>query len=381
MRITRLASAISALLFFAGTSASQQPTVGIQLIQTQALSSAADYWTPERRASAIPRDMRVAGAIAPVSNPQFPAEGIRTAPGALPEPGLSGIATGDLASPWTAEQAGAAVPGVDSLGAQLDAFEALAAGQYPYPFSRYNVPSTLYRASTRVFPYTAVGKLFFTLFGVNYVCSASVIRPHLLLTARHCIYDYASKKWATNVVFYPGYYQGPNSALGGAWYARALITHVSGAAGWDYDIGFIQTFNKNRTGCKATTTNKQVESYTGYLSYKYGGTYNSRQFEDLGFPQGLPFTGKVMVQCSAKTGLVNARGLANTIEIGCDQTGGCSGGPWLNNFAPGVAGSKNQATSVNSFRWSDRPLAINGPQFLTGNFYNLLTKAISLSCP
>jgi V8-like Glu-specific endopeptidase len=284
---------------------------------------------------------------------------------------------------WTPEQAGPAeTQPEEALGLDIEDVEALAAGQYPYAYSRYDVASSLYTGSGRKFPYTAVGKLFFTLFGTNYVCSASVIRPHLLLTARHCIFDYASQKWATNVVFYPGYYQGSNSALGGAWYARALITYTTGASGWEYDIGFIQTFNQKRTGCKATSTNRQIESYTGYLGHKYGGSYSNRQFDDLGYPQAYPFTGKVMVQCSAGTGLVNSRGVANTVEIGCDQSGGCSGGPWLNGFAPGVASStKNQATSVNSFRWSDRPKAINGPQFMTKNFYNLLTKATNQSCP
>lgn len=370
---------IVASAFLPWSAFGEEPKVGVQLIQVQALSSAADYWTPERRASAIPRDVSVSSVVAPVSNIQFPSEKVKTSPGALPNILATQATAEETPQYWTPEQDTAAELERD-LGPELVDAEALAAGQYPYAFSRYNVVTNLYSSANRKFPYTAIGKLFFTMFGVNYVCSASVIRPHVLLTARHCIYDYTSKKWATNVVFYPGYYQGSNSALGGAWYARALITHTSGAAGWDYDIGFIQTYNKKKTGCKATSANKQIESYTGYLGYKYGGSYSNRHFDDLGYPQAWPFTGKVMVQCSASTGALSARGATNTLEIGCDQSGGCSGGPWLNAFAPGTAANKNQATSVNSFRWSDRPLAINGPQFMTKNFYNLLTKAMNQAC-
>ena len=365
--------AVAALAFWPGGAVAGGPQISVHMIQTQALSSVSDYWTPERRAAALPRDMFISGALAPVSKTTFPSEPVRTAPGALPQLKMTSTATG-------APETGPGQDQADNPAPNLDETAALASGQYPYAFSRNNVNTSLYKGSGAKFPYTAVGKLFFTLFGVNYVCSASVIRPHVLLTARHCVYDYASKQWAVNVVFYPGYYNGTNSALG-AWYAKALITHTSGADGWDYDIGLIQTYNKKRTGCKATSSNKQIESYTGYLGYKYGGTYANRQFTDLGYPQAWPFTGKVMVQCSAKTGAVNSRGVTNTVEIGCDQTGGCSGGPWLNNLAAGsAASSKNQATSVNSFRWSDRPLAINGPQFMTNNFYKLLQKATSLAC-
>lgn len=145
----------------------------------------------------------------------------------------------------------------------------------------------------------------------------------------------------------------------------------------------IQTFNKNRTGCKATSANKQIESFTGYLGYKYGGSYDNRHFDDFGYPQAAPFNGKVMVQCEAATGVVNSLGVANTVEIGCDQTGGTSGGPWLDTFVPGVSGANNYAASVNSFRWvsPNRPLAINGPQFMTANFLNLLTYISGLACP
>ena len=40
----------------------------------------------------------------------------------------------------------------------------------------------------------------------DFVCSASVIRPHLLVTAAHCLLDGGT--WATNVVFYRGYHNG-----------------------------------------------------------------------------------------------------------------------------------------------------------------------------
>jgi len=229
-----------------------------------------------------------------------------------------------------------------------------------------------------------VGKLFLTLNSINYVCSASVLRPHILLTARHCIYDYAGGVWATNVVFDPGYFNGsPNTYLGGAWAARAMATWTSGTPDFEYDIGMIQTYNKNQTGCAPTTGNPQIETYTGYLGYQYGGNYGSMHFDPFGYPGAAPFTGLVMVQCEAASGALNVAGFTNTVEIGCDMTEGCSGGPWVTTFKPGVSGATNYAAGVNSFRFSSpsHPLAINSPQFQTNNFYNLLTFAQGLECP
>ena len=292
-------------------------------------------------------------------------------PGALPE--ADGAFNGEVDQPfWTPEQIGAAV---DPLGiAAQPGIEPLS-----YQFQRFQVSA----ANMNKFPHIAVGKLFFNQGGGSFVCSASVIQPHILLTARHCLYDYDSQVWSTNVVFFPGYKNGPNTALGpsNGWLARKLTTWTANTPGFQWDIGFIQTFNRNRTGCKPGGTNRQVEFYTGHLGYKYGGSYAGRKFDPLGYPAGAPFNGATQQQCKSSTGALNFRGEANTIEVGCDQTGGCSGGPWLDKFKLNTQQTNNLATSLNSFRWTDRPNALNGPQFKTQNFLNLLNQALALACP
>jgi V8-like Glu-specific endopeptidase len=253
---------------------------------------------------------------------------------------------------------------------------------YPYPFTRFNVLQMLYRQGrpNKQYPYIAVGKLFFTIGASNYVCSASVIRPHLLLTARHCIFDYPTGTWATNVVFYPGYYAGSNADLGGAWVARVLYTWVSNAAASQYDIGFVQLFNSARTACGTGTT---IENVTGYLGYSYGGSYEKKQFNAFGYPAGAPFNGNVLVESQSATGALNVLGEGNTVEAGNDMTGGSSGGPWLTNFRPGVVGAFNYANGVNSYKWisPNHSQAMNSPQFQAANFYNLLVGAMGLACP
>jgi V8-like Glu-specific endopeptidase len=360
------------MLLWMPMSAFPQPRIVKHTVDQQESLLAADYWTPLRRASAIPREWAASPSTAKTPRPAPSHEPLQTVPGRLPELGETAELPQEPWSPESAEVLSPAPPAVEE--AEWARIDPLIQTPYPYPFVRYNVPAKL----KNDFPYKAIGKLFFTLSGTNYVCSASVIRPHLLLTARHCIYE--SGTFATNVVFYPGYAGGPNNALGGAWYANNIITWHFSSSAEEWDIGFIQTKNHNRTGCKATSTNKQVESYTGYMGYAWGGDYSRKHFDLFGFPQGAPFNGKVNVQCEAATGDINVRGINNTIEVGCDATGGTSGGPWIHTFQPGAAGSSNLVRSLNSFRWSDRPSALNGPVFLQHNFYALLIAAQQLPC-
>lgn len=366
-----------------------QPRPGSMAVSNADMQAAVYYWTAERRATAVARDMWVTAF--PVSQrPPTPSGPAVSVPGALPtlsvpeaaEIGSTPASSGDPF--WTQERRDQAIPRDMGVSVSSQQTEIPLGFTYPYPFTRYGVIPLLYWNNTvKKFPYTTVGKLFFTLSGVNYVCSASVLRPHLLLTARHCVYDYETSVWATNVIFDPGYYAAPNAALGGDWAAYTLATWVSGSEDLQYDIGMIVTYNKNRTGCAPAPGNLQIESYTGFLGYSYGGDYAQRAWDPFGYPAASPFSGKAMVQCETSTGALNQFGNTNTVEVGCDMTGGCSGGPWIKTFVPGVAGSNNYANGLNSFKFidPDRKSAINSPQFLEDNFYNLLNFAMGLPCP
>jgi len=104
------------------------------------------YWTPERMASAIPRDMYFPGNV-------------------------SKGPTAFNCFPYT-------------LGLVRDRND----------YVRY--------------PGSSVGKVFFRLGNQNYVCSASVGSDRLVWTAGHCVFDRLSANsviWATQWTFVPGY--------------------------------------------------------------------------------------------------------------------------------------------------------------------------------
>ena len=385
MKVRLFTAAFAAVLMVLSALAQQPAAVTSPKAPLSADETAAvlAYWTPERIASAKPMDLLVADQTSP-GQPQAP---IAPGPavfgeGALPTLNLA-FATGTEA----------AIPflGANQLADPLDF-------TYTYPFNTYADPDNL------KFPLVTVGTLFFTLQGSNYRCSASVIRPHLLLTARHCVYDYSNHVWATNVVFNPAWNAGKPSLKYGTWVARTLATWTSGAPGYNYDLGFIQLADRAGYGCNGSSGTLPIEAYTGFLGWTYGGGYSQRQWTILGFPavkaaDNAPFDGKFLIRTDAATGHINddlGGDFTNTVEVGSNQTGGTSGGPWIigHNPAPvakrkysgnNLLGSPNgnYANGVNSFKFTvpNHALAINGPEFFDYNFYNLMTFAQGLPCP
>ncbi len=74
---------------------------------------------------------------------------------------------------------------------------------YPPPHTTFNVPTALYGTTSTLFPYRAIGKIFYTKSdGQNYVCSGSSIGGRAVLTAGHCVSD-GKGKFHTNWVFIP----------------------------------------------------------------------------------------------------------------------------------------------------------------------------------
>jgi hypothetical protein len=89
-----------------------------------------------------------------------------------------------------------------------------------------------------------------------------------------------------------------------------------------------------------------------------------------------------MIESQSSTGAED-QAETDTVEVGNSQTGGSSGGPWIRRFKPGLAGAKNYANGLNSFRIVSpaHPRAINGLKFFDYNFNQLLLGAQALACP
>lgn len=377
-------------------STSTVPRAGTNLTNPDAATEAAriqalrEFWTPERLASAKPMPVpKVApGDVSPSAAPVSGGP-LRLGPGGLPS--YRDQSTANPTERFPLDQ-----------GEELSADASGDASALPQGFN-YIMPFNNYRAGNRnTYPYTTVGKLFFFVPTGNsvpsgtYVCSASVaVKTYMVITARHCTFDIGSGKFYTNWVFYPGWQNGSDSTLHGAWFPYVVATWVSSntrslTTGWD--IAMMDMHDSTGTGCGGDR-GLTIGRYTGWLGYSYGGDFSQRQWNIFGYPQAYPFDGNYLYQDNGATGAVNPFGTTNVVEAGNPQTGGTSGGPWVigfdpnnspdpypnNNTNPGLA---NLANGVNSFIWirPNQPLAINGTVFQQSNFWNLYTFLNSVPC-
>jgi V8-like Glu-specific endopeptidase len=197
----------------------------------------------------------------------------------------------------------------------------------PYgPFQRWREAESI-----TGYPKSTIGKLFFTLSGKNFVCSASVINRSTLITAGHCNSD-GKGNFAMNRLFCPSYTNGEH-ATRGCWSVTTSVVstrwHTLGDP--DYDYSCLVTAS---TGTKVAN---KIGNVTGWLgrAWNFDASQAERTF---GYPKASPFTGGTL-QTTASTDWYThdftGGGQISKI-IGSDLTGGSSGGPWILGWTGGL---------------------------------------------
>jgi len=189
------------------------------------------------------------------------------------------------------------------------------------------------------------GKVFFTLGGVNYVCSGSATTSSnrdVVSTAGHCVNE-GPGAFATNWAFVPAYNN--NVRPYGTWTARSLVTTSAWANQGDinYDGGFAVMNTLNGAHLTDVVGGQGIAfnlarglSYTAY-----------------GYPAAPPFDGQTLKSC-AGTAQSDIYGGTQSQRIPCNMTGGSSGGPWF------TGGLQN---SLNSFGYNGVKNQMFGPYF------------------
>lgn len=214
-----------------------------------------------------------------------------------------------------------------------------------------------------VYPLSTVGKVFFTDNGANYVCSASIAGNNTVWTAGHCVFNSVRKTWHTNWVFVPGYYDG--NAPRGYWYARelwALNGWINGTNNAGHDIG-MAVLNRDASGFS-------VAQRFGALGYMANASRN-QLFTSFGYPAAAPYNGLRMAYCQDWLRRTDATYNPATNGMGCDHTGGSSGGPWLVQYTYNSL-SGNYVNGVNSYKYNNDPYSMYSPYFGDAaiNLYN-----------
>jgi len=217
------------------------------------------------------------------------------------------------------------------------------------------------------------GRVLFTLGGDDYICSASVVDDasdpdySVIVTAGHCIYDEVADVFATNWVYMPRFDTAPTydceTMPSGCWAARALVIH-HGFADQEsfngttvlYDWGFAVVAGGGTPG-----QDVQLDDTWGSYALDATVTTGPNPGYAFGYPAGGKYSpGHELVYCKGPIGTDPYNANRNW-KIGCDMTGGSSGGPWLKGTNdPGT--TEGQVFSVNSYTYGG-VRAMHGPKF------------------
>jgi V8-like Glu-specific endopeptidase len=324
--------------FLANAQSSSTNNVG-QSITPQAASQAVnEYWSAERMKSAKPLTLSVTGSPKSAVSVQSlsPSGSPASAPGGAPGQALSNSAPVNQA----------AKPQPVDL-------------KYPYPYTGGFIAYDKYTQ----YPHKTIGKIFFTKAsdGNDYVCSGSAVNStnkRLIVTAGHCVSD-GNGKFHKNVIFVPAY--NPNNPKSsqrepyGRWSSCYLSTRTAWHTKEDLgqDIGMIKACDKGSS---------RLHNTVGYLGYKANVSRN-QLWQSLGYPQAAPFDGRKLAYCRALYATSDSRKSPATNGIGCNMTGGSSGGPWIVEYTPGKTGAVNYINGLNSYGYNKQPNVMYSPYF------------------
>ncbi len=221
------------------------------------------------------------------------------------------------------------------------------------------------------------GKVLFTMAGVDYVCSGTVVQDSrltqsMVLTAGHCVYD-QTDGWAYNWMFMPDFDAAPSQYSNGSfncailpygcWTTDFLVTSTGWAAGsFNEDYGFAVINSSGHTDLLENVVGAQAISFTGV---RPASVYA------FGYPQASPYNGSDLVYCNGKT-VADGWGGSTDSGLNCNMTGGSSGGGWFSPF--NASTGAGTLVSVNSFKYTYGPYSKDmfGPLFDsdTQNTYN-----------
>ncbi|MDD5410128.1 MAG: trypsin-like serine protease [Methylobacter sp.] len=250
-----------------------------------------------------------------------------------------------------------------------------------HPFS--TARADLYaQTNNTIYPYRASGKLFFNIGTDTFICSASLIKPGIVVTAAHCVANFGKSQYYSNWQFVPGYRNGV--APFGIWpvgQARVLTAYYDGTDPCTTS-GVICQDDVAVLALK-TQNGVNVGTNTGWYAYGWNGAgftgSGFTQITQIGYPACLDNAG--FMERNDSFGFTSASQSNNTI-IGSLMCEGSSGGPWLVNFgrrpaltgtSAGTAADPNTVVGVTSWGYLGTSAKEQGASpFLSGNIDTLV---------
>ncbi len=265
-------------------------------------------------------------------------------------------------------------------------------GASPQQYGAAGLPYTTVRTNangdvtSNYYPFRAAGRLFYNKpDGSSWLCSAALIKPAVIVTAAHCVANYGSNQRYTNWRFLPAYNNGVGPYGTYTWRQMwVLNSYLNGTDNCSQygivcpdDIAVI-VLNKDSNGVLPG-------SRVGWFNYGWNGwgfTGGKTLITQLGYP--LDLDGGLIQERTDLQGAVSTSDFNNTL-IGSLQTGGASGGPWVNNLgvapalgsglANGTASVNNVIVGVDSWGRTDLTQKLAGASPFTSNNIAVLVNA------
>lgn len=210
------------------------------------------------------------------------------------------------------------------------------------------------------------GKVLFTMGTTYFVCSASVVIDtvpdrSIVLTAGHCIYDETNNQFAANWIFIPSWDTQPvpmdanglfcDSTRYGCWTAQSLVASNSFAQ----EPGFTVTATQHDYGFAVVGTGgfsgDQLDAVTGSQAMITDSVDVDTSAWAFGYPAQGKYKGNDLIYCAGLLSFDSRIGVDwSTYKLGCNMTGGSSGGPWLRDFTEtGTNAGTGTVFSVTSY--------------------------------
>lgn len=346
---------LAALLACPAWVAAQRPTMATTAEESRdgqfSARAPEAFWTPQRVQAAKPlpfydddKDLAKGKGpeVPPVSGPPGLAAGGR---GRLKPPTQPAASSGEASgSPAGAPAADKALLGTQNVGDN----------------TFLNRDTTLWFS----YPWQTIGKLLITTAGGgDTFCSASVISGNsIVVTAAHCCFDRGAGQFNRNFTFAPAMREttAPFGMFG--WRSARVLRAWATGGGRANDVCVI-SLNPRGDG-------QPVSSVVGWLGRSWNHDPTQHHFA-FGYP-GAIAEGQYKYECSAES-FANC-GDGQVLGMGCNMTGGSSGGPWLRVFKKFEAGSANFVNGVVSGYdecTGTFGQSFNGPRFTSNNIVPL----------
>jgi V8-like Glu-specific endopeptidase len=370
IRVAR--AALTGLGLFVGLTllptASAQGAEAVDLRNTAKAGQVKSFWTPERMRAARPLSApeidfdKLAELDATLDEAETGETGGVSADGSRPLRGIRPLPSRRAFDPAGESPADESLASVLEEAAEIDGIADPASSSAGAHFTSHRlVPEE----ADLWYPYSTVGKVFFTIPGQSgtFYCSAAVLRLRIVITAGGCVHaGKASPGFYDNFVFVPAYRDGDEPFSAWEWSYVIVSTTWSQGGGKlpnAADYALIEVEDQVYNGVLRKLG--QVTGTLGYVTKKLKPNHATL----LGYASNFD-GGQQLHQVTAKDFKATSTA-TNTVEYGSDMRGGSQGGPLLQDFGdnaglikligilsyyPTSASSKTQGASIPDNRFT-----------------------------